>query len=1546
MIPTENDQTPKSNFESPIKMISLKDTENKNLDEKKISQESDDKQNEESTLENSVNEAPLFCDQNSKDNSMSSANFGASDMCESVDKSQQMGELIGFTIRKLDESDIITTGTPSAEIAKQLFNENTAFYNSLLKNVDMDCMEKALSNLKCSKDSVSPRDTVENNTLPILPPEPPRHVSGFVASESSKVQEKSNSERSTVSKTVSSDKPKLKVVSSLKPGTLRDLENTKLISSSLHIESLRPVVKSNDTFKPVAITNVKNTNSLLHVNDMTSRDPRQKTCLPLSSNNILKPIHLSLPTNPQVQTPVPAMQNHDSNLNLTRTPMTMTSPPQSPHVLPMVITPPPPLLSPTPVVIKSSLPQLRQEIIPHCSRNTSFPQHELPHSALLGYNKSTKPISCPSSNMPVFEKLFNKNSNPSAQNQYRHNRNEINYDTPHVNQCPYSYQPYVNSSHFDETRYRQSESNNQNGRFPIRDPRLAKSDQKSFEPCFRSYKEFRLAKHGREKSPHRGSASGVHELNRFRSRTLEKDDLRFSNKKKTNVENNRRLSNVEIVLDKAKSIKDFKIPKLKRKDEVADNDKHKGFEIDKVSDNTAKYRCGTIKNSFADKFKKPETITDQSKKFASIKDSSTKHFRKTETIMDRVHTEKRVITDAMKNINSEVKKTLENNYDKEKEFQLETKSKKPKKYSKEREFEKIVKEAVASSKDGDVHGPRTRTRNSMMKKDETLKNNDLNATKQNDNGQNPVLDELNESSSKWPDYESCQNTENDISETLETGQNVITSTSKEPFEADCSTEVVCSKSQEKKSVASSEINSTADVQSGDDNRRALDELMNIIKAGGAKKLVDLLKSPHFDSIIKSKPSGNYSNEPQKKLKKKKKDKKNKKKLKKYSSDENERRNESASSLDENNSDPGSAEYQTEEVKSCTNDSNHENDLNSDSNSECSSTGSVKYKSKKDKNYQPYRNFAILKDKSKVELKDLKIVIPKFDNKSGNEYSANNQPVKVLLQNEPDKKTQSEVSNSGFESTGPTISKQKAKLGSKQVKKKISSESNKCNVSLKPAEMPSVVCNLKNTSETVKASEETQSINQNETEMTVTDTNLSIKSRNMKKPRSKTSELDKLHAYTSGMYDCNAILNVSNVRHCRMNKQIDYVNTGTVFPKKSNVANVQSDSSCDRRNDTFDQNIEKPKLNKNVSKLSTFKINKNKKVKKTTVLKKSLNVLLPKSKNKSKSRKKTKFTKKQAQLNAVPDKKMVPEVLPKIVSKIDFVDKLYFQSRDILLECKLCHYSNTSLNVVRHYKEQHCEEEVLPSRLSKDCAESLINESLKNNFGLFNSEDLKSTTCGSSINTLFMCVFCECIIDGIVQFFDHLTSHTGEYRYKCKMCEKVYSCENELENHVLDHSEYDKTDGISLLLHPNPIEKVFGYLCPFCYYVQISYDNLVKHMELRHVDEDKKYNGRWTVIRVYLSLVNDDESYNNSAIDYANLVGCLPPSLPLQPNHQVCQTISKIIDPVDKTPIAQLVVEARMNLIGGNAEHILFDKPPQEIQNVVSDLSIEKTSSSN
>jgi len=162
----------------------------------------------------------------------------------------------------------------------------------------------------------------------------------------------------------------------------------------------------------------------------------------------------------------------------------------------------------------------------------------------------------------------------------------------------------------------------------------------------------------------------------------------------------------------------------------------------------------------------------------------------------------------------------------------QSKPKKQKKYSKEKEFEKIVKEAVESLNDDNTFGPRTRTRSSIKKK-EILINVDLNDSKKievtTDNNKELALGEC----SKSLDNKLHQSTEN--VELIETGQNVISSTSKEPFEIDSLTEIAC-KSHKENTVSSDEINSTADIMSN--SKTYENVLMNMLSN---PKLISILQ---------------------------------------------------------------------------------------------------------------------------------------------------------------------------------------------------------------------------------------------------------------------------------------------------------------------------------------------------------------------------------------------------------------------------------------------------------------------------------------------------------------------------------------------------------------------------------------------------------------------------------------------------------------------------------------------------------------------------------
>lgn len=369
-----------------------------------------------------------------------------------------------------------------------------------------------------------------------------------------------------------------------------------------------------------------------------------------------------------------------------------------------------------------------------------------------------------------------------------------------------------------------------------------------------------------------------------------------------------------------------------------------------------------------------------------------------------------------------------------------------------------------------------------------------------------------------------------------------------------------------------------------------------------------------------------------------------------------------------------------------------------------------------------------------------------------------------------------------------------------------------------------------------------------------------------------TEPKKLDTSNSKMFQANHELNIPKTQHCRTHKQTDNVNYNHVVPSKKNKTSQLDGHGEQNNKHNFD--VEKSKATKGMTdnKKLKYKLKSkhtathNSKKTVSSKLESKKNVRIENVKKKTKSKLCDKYQKNDKHLSK------------KIVADDEFKDKLYFQTADNTLKCKFCDYNDKGLNIVRHYKVTHSKEEVIPSRLSEHCSQILIFESIKENFGHQYSvikEDFKSIE-SEFTDIYFTCVFCKNIFYDIIQFSDHIMGHTGEYRYKCKTCDNAYPIEGELAKHILEHSDYDKNDGISNMLYPNPIyrTKLFGYLCSFCNYVQLDYNNIVKHMTLRHFNEDEKLNGYWTVIRI--SMTGDEKIVVNSTIDYTNLVGCLPP----------------------------------------------------------------------
>uniref|UniRef100_A0A2S2NBB1 C2H2-type domain-containing protein n=1 Tax=Schizaphis graminum TaxID=13262 RepID=A0A2S2NBB1_SCHGA len=1496
--------------------------------------------NNENTIDKNLENIKIS-DSSSSKNLLNDSMSKKNDLPEFSDSRLRLNKIIGFaanaSIEKLNKSD---ASIPHTELTTQIFNEiieqnnGPVLYKDMLKGINIDDID--VNYVKDVIEGIKKASCVGPVQPPPLPPSDLMDLGASRVNLISSTESNSNaivthdnillSKSTTTSraqtntdihklhKTDTSNDIRQKFISALKPGTLIDLENSKVSRTSLHIESLRPVIKANE----------KSNDFITTVADVSvPRDPRIRNKSLLNSENSVSQIntHPSLTSNTQ--------NTFSTNI---------------------------------PTLFASNID------------NSNTTLYETRAQEMSGYNDPSLPnhSNIKLSNQPFFSEHNGGNSihfKNRPQNQNRRNDHQKN----DFNQFSSSTQMHVITPSHNEPMVKYCEpvpyKSHTNDIVSKRDPRSLKNNSVINRVQFRNYKEYREAKYGKEQKSI--------EKNKQMNHVYEKIE-------KNNIINSS--YNTFGIVNETANIKSFKIPKIKHNEDLIDNSTIKRDSKPKTSESN-KNNADVLKAENNSKIVKKNDIIikqhiEDDQKIEIKKSNDPKKTDKiniglTDKNIEIEITENSNVDEDLKmkimvNNNSEKKeKCPETNLEKItvnlpseiNKDELDSKSeqnniliepikhkkpKKPKKYSKEKEFEKIVKEAVESSYDNEC-GPRTRTRCSLLKKDETLKTSKVNSSKSELKKNSPSKNNKKLESgecSKNLDNVSIPNMKDDI-KPIEIGHNIISSTSKEQSEVVNSTTIeILSRSQEENLVSSNEINSTAD-------NPKIDE----------KVLIDILKNPKFMTVISifqdenkmeklnkllESSDVNSSNDQlknkdilaeeqlnidkQKKLKRKmKKEKKKRKKMKKNLSEESSNEESINDISDDNNLNQAENVVITKKKNDTLNELNKGN-INSGNVNDHSSDQHKLKSVKRKKSKETYGNFEILKDKCKPELKDLKIVLAKFDknikrsencnlgiSSTNNDILTNNKPINTEKAQEIKPKkpflgplsvklARQKMEIEQYNSKSKQYVKNKLKFETKSGGKGLKSTNfydrntkfiSKTLTSLmieQPIVVLSPLPDLKPFEEIIS----NKSAVQNQNTSTVIEPNVNVNKPEFKKAR--LSELDKLHADISEMFDCEAVLNASNIRQCRTNKQIDYVNTNIVLSKKKKSSNNERVDSNDDQIESI-CGVKKPKATKKKVKKSTLKLNKKKKYSKQSMANKTLSPVIVKTAvlNKMSNKQPNKLKKKkggnkkfkksscnqlnnsinnvilndESQLNDVSNNVISTEIMPKVLSENDFKDKSYFQTSDNILECKFCNYKDKGLNIVRHYKNQHCREEVLPSRLSKNCIESLIHQSIKENFGYQNSQDSK-TFCLGSVNDNYTCVFCQVIFHDYFKFHDHITSHTGEYRFKCKMCDHIYPNKDELDTHILEHTDYDRTNGISHLVYPNPIwsKVVFGYLCSFCYYVQLDYNNITKHMASRHFYEDKKLNSHWTVIRISMSM--PDENYIDPSISFDTLEGCLPP----------------------------------------------------------------------
>lgn len=161
-------------------------------------------------------------------------------------------------------------------------------------------------------------------------------------------------------------------------------------------------------------------------------------------------------------------------------------------------------------------------------------------------------------------------------------------------------------------------------------------------------------------------------------------------------------------------------------------------------------------------------------------------------------------------------------------------------------------------------------------------------------------------------------------------------------------------------------------------------------------------------------------------------------------------------------------------------------------------------------------------------------------------------------------------------------------------------------------------------------------------------------------------------------------------------------------------------------------------------------------------------------------------------------------------------------------CALCSFNGSA--IVDHYVYEHKQYEVFVSRVSPRIAEIIHNEPFLTNGLLLNEGDMIE-------KIRFKCYFCLLTKElNRSEWIQHMTSHTGEYRYRCTSC-PVMSQSEELSSAFLHDKSCLKP---SLALY-NEIEfqdnHVYGFICNACNYIQVRRVNMERHLKREHPSAD-------------------------------------------------------------------------------------------------------------
>lgn len=197
----------------------------------------------------------------------------------------------------------------------------------------------------------------------------------------------------------------------------------------------------------------------------------------------------------------------------------------------------------------------------------------------------------------------------------------------------------------------------------------------------------------------------------------------------------------------------------------------------------------------------------------------------------------------------------------------------------------------------------------------------------------------------------------------------------------------------------------------------------------------------------------------------------------------------------------------------------------------------------------------------------------------------------------------------------------------------------------------------------------------------------------------------------------------------------------------------------------------------------------------------------------------------------------------------------YKKRCVVCGERACNRLNRA-TTVPHYVRNHAE--VYVSRISPQL---LIGY----------EEKAPSTTSTQQGCHRIFCLFCESdYVFNKSRWIRHMTTHTGEYLFKCTECENTYSSD---VNHKFSACSKQKTQSlITVNFFQLEENALFAYLCKCCNYMQLSMENIHKHIQLQHQIDETQLNEHCTKYKLlqFLGSARNTSTVRNSSTAHKSI----------------------------------------------------------------------------